>query len=52
MSHKDKMPEDILKMKLNDGAIPSWEERKYKQWDREIKLVLEGADLRLQKTTE
>ena len=49
MSHKDKMPEDILKMKLNDGTIPSWEERKCKQWDREINLVLEGTDLILQK---
>lgn len=41
MSYKDEMPQDIRFMKEvteEREIVPSWNERRMLQWDREIKL--------------
>jgi len=54
MSHQDPMPEDILKSRKKekiDGAtyevIPSWRDRRRRQWDREIGVTFEDSKLKL-----
>ena len=56
MSYLDDMPQDILKKRVKetiDGkeveVIPSWNDRRREQWDREIKLDFENGKFVLKK---
>lgn len=52
LSHKDPMPDDIRTQQLPSGGWPSWNDRRCQQWDREIGVAFEGANLELTRTTE
>jgi hypothetical protein len=58
MDFRDKMPEDIAWGKIPQmmsgkevQVIPSWHERRWMQWDREISAKMVGEDLVLAKMT-